>query len=209
MSEPLTVVLATANPDKATEIRQILLDELGSALSVLARPGSVPEVEEIGETLEANARLKANAVSQATGLPSVADDTGLLVSALDNDPGVRSARYAGAQASYDDNVRKLLGALSGTKDRAARFSTVAILRFPDGRELMAEGTVHGVIGDAPMGSGGFGYDPVFIPMEGGGRTFAEMPPSEKSAISHRGRAFRALARQLAEAGDNWEGGRPT
>jgi XTP/dITP diphosphohydrolase len=127
----------------------------------------------------------------------VADDTGLEVTALGGAPGVRSSRYAGEDASYADNVAKLLGALEGAQDRRARFRTVALTSFPDGREVLAEGVVEGVITEAPRGHEGFGYDPVFAPEGGGGRTFGEMTSEQKNELSHRARAFRELAALLA------------
>jgi XTP/dITP diphosphohydrolase len=181
------LVLASANPDKAREIEAILTGH-----ELLPRPAHVPDVEETGTTLEENARLKAVALVDATGEPAVADDTGLEVAALDGAPGVYSARFAGESATYADNVAKLVRSLEGVADRSARFRTVALARFPDGRELVAEGVVDGVIADAPRGTAGFGYDPLFVPAEGDGRTFAEMTSDEKHAVSHRGRAFRAL-----------------
>jgi XTP/dITP diphosphohydrolase len=190
----MRVVLASANPDKAAEIRSIV----GDAIELLPRPVHVPDVVEDGETLADNARLKAVALSDATGLAAIADDTGLEVDALGGAPGVRAARYAGEHASYDDNVTKLLDALDAVADanRTARFRTVALLRFPDGRELLADGVVEGHIARRRQGTNGFGYDPVFVPSEGDGRSFAEMDGDEKHAISHRGRALRALAAQL-------------
>ena len=184
-------VLASANPDKASEIRDIL----GPGFDLLPRPGDVGEVDETGETLEDNARLKARALVVATGRPAIADDTGLEVDALGGAPGVRSARYSGAGATYESNVAKLLAELTGRSDRRARFRTVALAAWPDGREVVAEGSVQGVITDRVRGSGGFGYDPVFAP-DGQHRTFSEMTAAEKNAWSHRGRAFRALAAQL-------------
>jgi XTP/dITP diphosphohydrolase len=188
------LVLATANPDKAAEIRAVLLDA-GLDVELVPRPDEVPEVDETGTTLEDNARLKAVALCEATGLPAVADDTGLEVDALGGAPGVFSARYAGEDATYADNVRKLLDALVGVEaaGRTARFSTVALARWPDGREVAAIGDVEGVIAPAARGDGGFGYDPLFVPVEGDGRTFAEMSAGEKHRVSHRGRAFRTLA----------------
>jgi XTP/dITP diphosphohydrolase len=190
-------VLATANPDKAAEIAAIL-GESGLDLELVARPNDVPEVEETGETVEENARLKALALSTRCGLPAIADDTGLVVDALDGAPGVHSARFAGPDATYADNVRHLLARLEGVPaaQRTARFATVAIARWPDGHEVAALGTVEGAIAETPRGNQGFGYDPVFIPEGGGGRTFAEMTPAEKHARSHRGAAFRTLADRL-------------
>jgi XTP/dITP diphosphohydrolase len=187
------LVLATANPDKAREIADLL-----DGFEVVPRPTSVPDVEETGATLEENARLKARAVRDATGETAVADDTGLEVDALDGAPGVFSARFAGPAASYDDNVAKLLDALDGLPPgaRRARFRTVAAACLPDGREMVAEGAVDGAIAVARRGTGGFGYDPVFVPDDGDGRTFAEMTPAEKHAISHRARAFSALTALL-------------
>jgi XTP/dITP diphosphohydrolase len=195
-------VLATANPDKAREIRDIL-GSVGLAAGLVPRPDDVPDVDETGATLEANARLKADALATATGLLAIADDTGLEVDALGGAPGVHSARYAGEHATYADNVAKLLRELddagaSGAR-RRARFVTVAIARWPDGREVVARGEVAGSITAAPRGEGGFGYDPVFAPSEGDGRTFGEMTPTEKHELSHRGRAFRALAEALRDA----------
>ncbi|HTX62344.1 MAG TPA: RdgB/HAM1 family non-canonical purine NTP pyrophosphatase [Acidimicrobiales bacterium] len=202
MNGTITLVAATANPDKAEEIREILGGAHG--LVLLPRPPDVPEVAETGATLVENARLKAAALAEATGLPAVSDDTGLEVDALDGAPGVFAARYAGAEATYADNVAKLLTNLAARPDpggsRRARFRTVAMVRFPDGRELWREGVVEGVIADAPRGEGGFGYDPVFVPDDADGRTFAELGPAEKHAISHRGRAFRALSDALRAEG---------
>jgi XTP/dITP diphosphohydrolase len=194
------LVLASANPDKVREIAAVL----GAALEVelVPRPPEVPDVVEDGETLLDNARLKARALVKATGLPAVADDTGLEVDALGGAPGVYSARYAGEDVTYADNVAKLVSELDARPDkggeRTARFRTVALAAFPDGTELWAEGVVDGTIAHQARGSAGFGYDPVFVPAEGGGLTFAEMTPEAKHAISHRGRAFRALAAALAE-----------
>jgi XTP/dITP diphosphohydrolase len=189
-----TFVLATANPDKAREIATVLAEEAPS-LELVARPPEVPEVDEVGETLEDNARIKAVALCGATSLPAVADDTGLHVDALGGAPGVHTARYAGEDATYADNVKKLLGELDGLplEQRGARFATVAVARWPDGLEVAALGEVEGVITSTPRGNGGFGYDPVFVPLEGDGRTFAEMDDGEKNALSHRARAFRTLA----------------
>ncbi len=190
-------VLATANPDKARELRAILGEAMGRDVRLLGRPAEVPEVDETGSTLEENARLKAVALVEATGIAAIADDTGLQVAALGGAPGVYSSRYAGEQATYADNVAKLLAELGGSTDRRARFTTVALARFPDGSEVVATGIVDGEIALSAVGASGFGYDPVFVPTEGDGRTFAEMSPEEKHVLSHRGRAFRALAELLA------------
>lgn len=186
------LVAATANPHKLKEIEAIL----GSSVELLPRPADLGEVIEDGDTLEANARLKAAAVCGYTGQAAVADDTGLEVDALGGAPGVKSARYAGEHADDADNRVRLLDELEGAADRSARFRTVAVVVFPDGRELLAEGMMSGVIAVAPRGDRGFGYDPVFVPDGGDGRTFAEMSPDEKNAVSHRGQAFRSLAAQL-------------
>jgi XTP/dITP diphosphohydrolase len=197
---PLRLVLASANPDKVAEIAAVLADAL--EVELVPRPADVPDVVEDGATLLDNARLKARALVAATGLPAVADDTGLEVDALGGAPGVYSARYAGEGVTYADNVRKLLAELAaqpeGGGGRTARFRTVALAAFPDGSEVWAEGAVEGVIAREPAGSGGFGYDPVFVPGQRDGRTFAEMTAEEKHAISHRGRAFRSLAVALAD-----------
>jgi XTP/dITP diphosphohydrolase len=191
----LRVTLASANPDKAAEIVEIVTP-LG--LHVEPRPPGLADVDETDDSLDGNARLKAMAVAVAANAPALADDTGLEVDALDGAPGVRTARYAGEHATYADNVEKLLAALRDVPDagRTARFRTVAMVCWPDGREVLAEGVVAGRIADAARGDRGFGYDPVFIPDEGDGRTFAEMSDAEKHALSHRGRALRALAGKL-------------
>jgi XTP/dITP diphosphohydrolase len=222
-SLPLPLVLATQNADKAHEIVAIFVevsgepiaayaiddvgfllaepDQLAAAIDALPEIGKPPDVEETGATLEENARIKARAIAEATGLLAVADDTGLAVDALDGAPGVYSARYAGEHASYADNVVKLLDALGTQSNRRARFATAAIARRPDGHEIVRFGTVEGAIASSASGRGGFGYDPVFVPDEGDGRTFAEMTPAEKHAVSHRGRAFRALAAGLNGQGE--------
>jgi XTP/dITP diphosphohydrolase len=191
-------VLATANPGKAREIGAIL-DEAGLDLELVARPPSVPRVDETGATFEDNARLKAQAVRDATGDAAIGDDTGLEVDALGGAPGVRSARFAGPDATDDDNVAVLLERLAGVplERRRARFTTVAVASFPDGREIAAIGTAAGTIAGERRGHGGFGYDSVFIADDGDGRTFAELTPVEKDACSHRGAAFRTLAQGLA------------
>lgn len=196
---PLRLVLASANPDKVKEIVAVLSAAL--PVDLLPRPETVPEVVEDADTLVGNARLKAHALVEATDTAAVADDTGLEVEALDGAPGVYSARYAGESATYADNVAKLLRELAALDDdggaRRASFKTVALVAFPDGSEVWAEGVLPGTIAAEGRGTNGFGYDPVFVPDGGDGRTFAEMRAEEKDAVSHRGRAFRALAVELA------------
>jgi XTP/dITP diphosphohydrolase len=195
------LVLASANPDKAREISALLAE--ATDVELLHRPPEVPDVVEDGLTLRDNARLKARALAAATGEAAVADDTGLEVDALGGAPGVWSARYSGEGATYESNVAKLLRELAAVgaqgADRRARFRTVALVAWPDGAEVAAEGVVEGVIADSPRGTAGFGYDPVFVPLGPGtdGRTFAELSADEKADVSHRGRALRALASHLA------------
>lgn len=190
-----TFVLATANAHKAHEMQAVLAD---LDVTLLPRPLDVPDVDETEDTLEGNAELKARALVDATGYPALADDTGLFVAALEGRPGVRSARYAGEEASYDDNVRKLLEELHDVplERRGAEFRTVIVAAYPDRGSLMVVGTLKGSITRSPRGSRGFGYDPVFVP-EDETRTLAEMSPEEKNALSHRGNALRALAYALA------------
>jgi XTP/dITP diphosphohydrolase len=190
----IELVCASANPDKVVEIAA-LLD--GVAL-LLPRPSEVPDVVEDADTLVGNARLKAAAICAATGRAAVADDTGLEVDALGGAPGVFAARYAGEGVTYADNRAKLLAELAGVAepDRTARFTTVAMVVRPDGSETVVEGVCEGLIAPVERGARGFGYDAVFIPVDGDGRTFAEMSDAEKNAISHRGRAFVALAAAL-------------
>jgi len=199
-----TIVLASANKDKAAEIAAILAAV--PDLTLVPRPEDVPDVEETGETLEDNARLKAVALCEATGLAAVADDTGLEVEALGGAPGVYSARYSGEGATYAQNVAKLVAELervgaTTSGARRARFRSVAFVAWPDGTELWVEGEVTGTIAPEARGDGGFGYDPLFIPDGFDGRTFAQMSPEEKHSVSHRGRAFRALAERLGELDD--------
>jgi len=190
----IELVCASANPDKVAEMADVLA---GHAV-LLPRPAAVGEVVEDADDLMGNARLKAQAVCEFTGAAALADDTGLEVDALGGAPGVRSARYAGDDAGYADNLARLMADMRSVPpgERTARFRTVAMVCFPDGTELAAEGVVEGVIAVEPRGSGGFGYDPVFVPAEGDGRTFAEMGPEAKNALSHRGRALRALLEVL-------------
>ena len=189
----LTLVCASANPDKVAEIAAIL----AGTVTLLPRPADIPDVVEDADTLAGNARLKAAAVAAATGMAAVADDTGLEVVALDGRPGVHTARYAGEYATYADNRAKLLAELDGVDERRAVFRTVAMVVWPDGREVQADGVCDGSIAPDERGQRGFGYDAVFIPDDGDGRSFAEMDEAEKHALSHRGRAFRALLARLS------------
>jgi len=200
---PLTIVVASANQHKVDEIVAILEPLVVPRVAIVPRPLEIGEIEETGDSLEANAWLKATAVAEVTGLPAVADDTGLEVDALNGAPGVYSARYAGAHASDEENVTKLLAALDGVTDRTARFRTAAVVVFPGGRSISTSGTIEGRIGLDRQGRSGFGYDPVFVP-DGGSRTFAELSAQDKHAISHRGRAFRALAVALLSSLDDRE-----
>ena len=194
----IELVVASANPNKSAEIAAILKNAVGDSFTLLSRPPEVPDVEETGVTLEENAILKADALVVATGKPAIADDTGLEVAALGGAPGVYSARYAGEDATYLQNVEKLVVELGSTTDRQARFRTVAVAKFPDGTQILTDGSIDGSIAFEPRGTNGFGYDAVFVPDGGGGLTFAEMTPEQKDSMSHRGRAFRSLAQMLLE-----------
>lgn len=196
-AEPrLRIVCASANPGKVSEIRDIL----DGVVELLPRPAGLADVVEDSGTLVGNARLKAAAVAAASGLAAIADDTGLEVDALGGLPGVETATFAGEAATDAENRGKLLAELDGIGpdvDRRARFRTVAMVVWPDGNELWAEGVCEGEIASTERGTRGFGFDPVFVPAEGGGRTFAEMTAREKHSISHRGRAFAALLDRLS------------
>lgn len=188
------LVCASNNPHKVAEIAAIL----DGLVELSPRPDDVPDVVEDSGTLEGNARLKAAAICAATGLAAVADDTGLFVDALDGEPGVDTAYYAGPNATYAENRAKLLQAMVGVEDRTARFRTVVMVVWPDGSELSVEGVCPGTIATAENGERGFGFDPLFVPLDGDGRTFSLMTDAEKNAISHRGRAFQALVVALRE-----------
>lgn len=202
MKTPSRIVLASANARKAAELAAVLAT-VGQPIQLIGRPTEVPEVIEDADTFEGNARLKAVALANATSEVALADDSGLIVDALDGAPGVRSARYANEQAEDEDNIAHLLAELTRVgavlpEDRTARFHCTLVLRHPDSTEIVVNGTVEGRIAAAPRGSFGFGYDPVFIPVDGNGRTFAEMDSTEKSAISHRARAVAALVEALRD-----------
>jgi XTP/dITP diphosphohydrolase len=185
------LVVASKNGDKIAEIESIL-GGLG-VVDEIVRGLDWPDIEETGDTLEDNALLKARTVATTVGLPSLGDDTGLEVAALDGRPGVWTARYAGPSASYGDNVTKLLDEMRDAADRSARFRTVVALVMPDGWEMVAEGSIEGEIAMASRGSDGFGYDPVF---EIDGQTLAEMGSEQKNRLSHRSMALHALASSL-------------
>ena len=189
----LRVVCASANSHKVAEI----FDLMGGVLDLVARPTDLGETQETESTLVGNARLKAVAVCRATGLPALADDTGLEVDAINGAPGVLTARFAGVGATDAQNRAKLLNDLLG-KPRTARFRTIALLRFNDDREIIAQGVCEGLIAESQRGERGFGYDALFIPSLGDGRTFAEMSIEEKHLLSHRGLAFRSLAKSLKD-----------
>lgn len=192
------LLVATNNPGKLGEYREMLAG-LPVALTYLAAEGLDFDVEESGLTFRRNAEIKAQAFARASGLLTLADDSGLEVDALGGAPGVRSARYAGPEASDVDRYQKLLTELAGTPQgqRAARFRCAVALAQPDGTVVTSEGTCEGEIGFSPRGTHGFGYDPVFIVQGHGGLTMAELTPETKNSISHRGRALLA-ARPLLE-----------
>jgi len=188
----MRLLVATRNRHKLAEIRAILAVP-GVDLVGADEVAGLPGVEEDAETFEGNALKKARVLCAASGLWTLADDSGLEVEALDGAPGVRSARYAGPEADDGANNRKLLAALAGRPDRGARFRCVLALAAPDGRVWTVDGRCEGRIGTAAAGSGGFGYDPLFIP-DGLTRTFAKLPAATKNRISHRGAALAAAAR---------------
>jgi XTP/dITP diphosphohydrolase len=169
---------------------------LDGVVRLLPRPAGVPEVVEDADTLIGNARLKAAAICAATGLPAVSDDTGLFVDALGGAPGIYAARFAGEDATYADNRAKLLRELGDTVDRRARFVSAAMVVWPSGRELAVEGVCEGTIATTELGDRGFGYDALFIPADGDGRSFAQMSDAEKNTISHRARSLKALLEAL-------------
>ncbi|MFN3597822.1 MAG: RdgB/HAM1 family non-canonical purine NTP pyrophosphatase [Rubricoccaceae bacterium] len=209
MPLPRTLVLATRNPGKVAEL-EARLASLGGPLTLVSAGAlpDAPDVDEDAPTLEGNAEKKARALAAHTGLPALADDTGLEVDALGGAPGVRSARFAGPGADDAANRAQLLALLGDRADRAARFRTVLAYAEPpaahgpesraaESRVHFFEGVCTGRIGTAERGAGGFGYDALFVPDEGDGRTFAEMSTAEKNRLSHRGRALEAFAAFLA------------
>jgi len=193
---PLVVVAATANAHKLEEMESVF----GTRVQLLARPAEVPEVVEDASTFVGNARLKAIAIAEASGRAALADDSGLEVDALDGAPGVESAYYGGGDHDDAANRARLLQELAALPDapRTARFRTVFVLRWPDGREIIADGACEGMIGVEERGQNGFGYDSLFVPAGGDGRTFAECSAAEKNAVSHRSRACHDLLGKLTQ-----------
>jgi XTP/dITP diphosphohydrolase len=196
MRSALRIVMASRNQHKARELAGLLAPHILEPL-----PDSVQLPPENGETFADNALIKARAAAAAAGATALADDSGIVVAALGDAPGVRSARYAGEAAGDEQNLRKLLDDMEGERDRRAAYVCVLALVEPDGSERLFEGRCEGRLADAPRGAGGFGYDPAFVPddLNGPERTMAEITPDEKDAISHRGRAARALGAALGEA----------
>lgn len=195
-----TVVVATGNAHKVTEIEAILAPVMpGTSFYALGELGDFPEPVENGDSFTENAVIKAQAACEQTGLPAVADDSGLVVDALSGEPGIMSARWAGVHGDDARNNAKLMREMEGVvdEDRTARFHSSVVLIYPDGSVLTGEGDCEGMIGREPKGENGFGYDPLFWPAETPGRTMAELEPAEKNAISHRGYALADLARQLS------------
>ena len=193
------LVLATANPHKLIELTRILdAGHVDVRLLSLAEFPGAPEVAETGATFAENALLKAHAIAHFTGLPAVADDSGICVDALNGMPGVLSARWSGRHGDDEANLRLLLGQLADIPDerRGARFVCVAALALPGGREHVSEGVVTGLLIREPRGHNGFGYDPIFVP-DSADITTAEMDPADKDRISHRGKALRGLAPVIA------------
>lgn len=190
----MTLVLATNNQHKVKEIKRILGDFFPD-VKTMGEMGLKIDVEETGETFEENSFLKADAVCKITGCPSLADDSGLCVRALNGEPGVYSARYAGDEHDDDKNIEKLLRNLNGKTDRGAEFVTVITLLYPDGKKIVSIGKTEGEITFEKKGTGGFGYDPVFYSYDLK-KTFAEASEDEKNAVSHRGRALRTLEETL-------------
>ncbi len=194
----MVLVLGTKNPNKIREIKEIFAGVSDVKLLTFSEC-PFEDVLEDGRTFEENARKKAHEICAQTGLPVLAEDSGLEVYALGGAPGVQSARFAGAHRDDRANIEKLLDALKGSTDRRARFRCVAVLVWPDGKELMGAGVLEGRIATAPRGTAGFGYDPVFIP-DGYEQTLAELGPTVKNRISHRRRALEALMQSAALQG---------
>jgi XTP/dITP diphosphohydrolase len=195
---PARIAIASRNTHKLREIARICADWPVEWLTVVNHEGPWPDVEETGSTYLENALLKARAGAAALGEPALADDSGIEVDALGGRPGPRSARFAGEDATDQQNLDELIRALKGIpgSGRTARYRCLAVLAFPDGREVHAEGTCEGTLVGRPRGTRGFGYDPIFVP-EGRDETMAQISDEEKDRLSHRGRALRALGETLA------------
>ena len=189
----MKVVLASHNQKKMVEMKAIL-SQMGVEVISQAEVGVDLEPEETGTTFEENARIKAQAVMQATGLPAIADDSGLMVDALGGDPGVYSARYGGPGLDDTGRWQLLLKNMAGESNRACKFVSVICCAFPDGGEVMARGECPGILAQGPSGDGGFGYDPIFyLPQLG--KTMAQLTPAEKNQISHRARALAGFQKE--------------
>ena len=191
----MKLVLATRNQGKVKEMRRLMADHRDIEIISVAE-FNIEDVEETGTSFEENALLKAETIARATGLPALADDSGLCVDALDGAPGIFSARWSGVHGDDGANIEKLLTQLESVDDRAARFVCVIALASPDGRHLLIRGELEGNIRRHRAGSNGFGYDPIFEPL-GMNITLAEVSPEKKDEISHRGKALRALAPEIA------------
>jgi len=189
----MDMVIATHNAKKRAELTRIL-QPLGHNILDIA----LPDVDETGSTFMQNARLKAVAGCRTSGLPCIADDSGLCVDALNGEPGIFSARYSGEHGNDAANNTKLLENMQDRAERTARFVCAICCVFPDGREIVAEGTCEGSIACEPAGEGGFGYDPLFLPAEMPNKTMAQLTVQQKDAISHRGRALEEFVRKLEE-----------
>jgi XTP/dITP diphosphohydrolase len=196
---PDRVAIASRNPGKIREILAICADWPVAWITAESHPEAWPDVEETGRTYLDNARLKARAVADALGVAAVGDDSGIEVDALDGAPGPRSARFSGPGATDEENLRTLIREIRDVPDaeRTARYRCVAVLAHPDGAATHAEAACEGALVTEPRGSGGVGYDPIFVPT-GGTRPMAELTPGEKNAISHRGKAFRALGELIGK-----------
>jgi XTP/dITP diphosphohydrolase len=196
---PEVIAVASRNPGKIREIRTVCAEWPVRWMTSGDQPdaGPWPQVEETGQTYAENAQAKARAVADALHTPALADDSGIEVDALGGGPGPRSARFAGEDATEEENLAKLIEAIAGVPapDRTARYRCVALLARPSGPEVQAEGVCEGTLLAEPRGTGGFGYDPIFLP-RGFDRTMAELAPEEKDRISHRGKALRALGQIL-------------
>jgi XTP/dITP diphosphohydrolase len=194
----MKLLLATTNQGKIKEIKALLSNLDVEVVSPKELGILLDDVEETGETFAENAKIKATAAMRKSNLPAMADDSGLVVDALNGEPGVYSARYAGKDAPDEKNVEKLLQKMQNfeEKERGAHFVCVVFLVFPDGREFFAKGECHGKIALEPKGENGFGYDPVFVAENA--KTFAELSPEEKAKISHRGKALGDIVKYIAE-----------